>query len=237
LALLLAKVSRTPVGKRVLLIRDRVPSLACLTTAVLSNLSIVACSERLEETAAYQSACQGPPLRTIEQRNKAMEEGYDINRRFECIDKVSYLAVEEHKARLAGANTPAAIAQREAEYARRRANYAEEQPRAAAAAESAKPEVLPQVDIHDIDVNTATETDIAAVISVGPIIAAQIIAERSKRRFKDWADLVNRVVGLSAALSAYDASTSGLTVDHVSLEGAPPNAAMAALISLRRKRN
>jgi DNA uptake protein ComE-like DNA-binding protein len=237
LALRLARLTKTPVSERALTLRNRKPSLAILTAAILGSLAIAACSERLEETAAYQSACQGPPLRTIEQRNQAMEDGYDINRRFECVDKASFLAAEEQRAQWAAAHTPEAIAQREAEYERRRASYAEEQARAFAAAESAEPEVLPEVDTPDIDVNTATEAEIATVISVGPIIAAQIMAERSNRRFKDWADLVNRVAGLGAALSAYDASTCGLTVDHVSLQGAPPNAAMAALISLRRRKN
>ncbi len=166
-----------------------------------------------------------------------MEDGYDINRRYDCIDKASFLAAQEQKAQWAATHALEAIAQREAEYSRIRASYAVEQARAMAVAESAKPEALPQVEIRDIDVNTASEADMAAVISVGPIIAAQIIAERRTRPFKDWADLVNRVTGLSAAVSAYDASTCGLTVDHVSLQGAPPNAVMAALISLRRRRN
>jgi DNA uptake protein ComE-like DNA-binding protein len=212
-----------------------VPPLATLTAAVLGSLALAACSERLEATAAYQSACQGPPLRTTEQRNQAMEDGYEINHRYECIDKASFLEAEEQKARQVAANTPAAITEREAEYARGRASYAAERERALAPAEAAAPQVLPEVEIRDIDVNTASEADIAAVISVGPTVAAQIMAERSKRRFRDWADLVHRVVGLGAALSAYDASTCGLTVDHASLEGAPPNAAMAALILLRRR--
>jgi DNA uptake protein ComE-like DNA-binding protein len=224
-----------PVSERLPTFGGRAPSLAILTAAFMGSLAMAACSEKLEATAAYQAACQGPPLRTTEQRNQAMEEGYAINQRYECIDKASFLAAEEQKARQAAANTPAAIAQREAEYARVRASSAAERERTLVAAESAEPRALPEVELRDIDVNTASEADIAAVISIGPTVAAQIVAERSKRRFRDWADLVDRVVGLGAALSAYDASTCGLTVDHASLEGAPPNAAMAALILLRRR--
>jgi hypothetical protein len=41
----------------------------------------------------------------------------------------------------------------------------------------------------------------------------------------------NRVIGLSAAQTAVYASICGLNVDGKSLDGAPPNAAMAASIS------
>ncbi len=237
LALRPAGALEAPVSERLPAFSGIARSLAMLATAVMGILALSACSERLEETAAYQAACQGPPLRTTEERNEAMEAGYEINRRYECIDKAGFLAVERQKAQWAAANTAEAVAQRETEYAQRQASNAAERERARAAAESAEPAVLPEVEIRDVDVNTATEVEIAAVISVGPTVAAQIMAERRKRRFKDWADLVNRVVGLGAALSAYDASTCGLTVDHASLKGAPPNAAMAALISVRRRTN
>lgn len=105
-----------------------------------------------------------------------------------------------------------------------------------AAAESARTDVLPEVVLRNIDVNTASEADIASVISVGPAVAAQIVEARNQRRFNDWADLVRRVVGLGAARSAYDASTCGLNVNGKSLDGAPPNATMAALISTRVRR-
>jgi DNA uptake protein ComE-like DNA-binding protein len=39
-------------------------------------------------------------------------------------------------------------------------------------------EPLPEIVLRDVDVNTATEADIANVISVGPKKAAEIIAER-----------------------------------------------------------
>ena len=79
--------------------------------------------------------------------------------------------------------------------------------------ESSTTETLPGVVLRNIDVNTATEADIAGVISVGPEVAAQVLVERNKRRFSDWADLVTRVVGLGAAQPAAYASICGLTVD------------------------
>jgi DNA uptake protein ComE-like DNA-binding protein len=204
-----------------------------LSIAALSmSLMVASCSRKTEESsAAYQAACQGPPLRTVELRNKAMEDGYGINREYDCIDKASFVAVNEQRAKWEAANTPEAIAKREAEFAEKRARYAEQRAREAAAEESSTTEALPNVVLRNTDVNTATEADIANVISVGPEVAAQIIGERNKRRFNDWADLVNRVIGLSAAQTAVYASICGLNVDGKSLDGAPPNAAMAASIS------
>lgn len=207
-------------------------SIAILIITLLMSLMVASCSKKMEESsAAYQAACQGPPLRTVELRNKAMEDGYGINRQYDCIDKASFVAVNEQRAQWETANTPEAIAKREAEFAEKRARYAEQRAREAAAEESSTTEALPNVVLRNTDVNTATEADIANVISVGPEVAAQIIGERNKRRFNDWADLVNRVIGLSAAQTAVYASICGLNVDGKSLDGAPPNAAMAASIS------
>jgi DNA uptake protein ComE-like DNA-binding protein len=207
-------------------------SIAILIVTLLMSLMVASCSKEMEESsAAYQAACQGPPLRTVELRNKAMEDGYGINRQYDCIDKASFVAVNEQRAQWEAANTPEAIAKREAEFAEQRARYAEQRAREAAAEESSTTEALPNVVLRNTDVNTATEADIANVISVGPEVAAQIIGERNKRRFNDWADLVNRVIGLSAAQTAVYASICGLNVDGKSLDGAPPNAAMAASIS------
>ena len=40
--------------------------------------------------AAIPPGCAGPPLRTAEARQKAMEQGYMLNREHDCIDKQSY---------------------------------------------------------------------------------------------------------------------------------------------------
>jgi DNA uptake protein ComE-like DNA-binding protein len=75
-----------------------------------------------------------------------------------------------------------------------------------------------------VDANTATEADLSTVVS--PAVAAQIVGSRSKRRFLNWADLVDRG-GLRTAKSALFASLRGLTVDGKSLPGAPPDPARA----------
>lgn len=42
----------------------------------------------------YDAAvCAGPPLRTVEARNDAMEKGYQIDRRYDCIERQSWDAV------------------------------------------------------------------------------------------------------------------------------------------------
>jgi DNA uptake protein ComE-like DNA-binding protein len=199
---------------------------ACLAASLLF-LQVAGCSSRVEDSPSYKAACHGPPLRNIEQRNQAQEDGYEINRRFDCIDKASFASVSEQKARVAAANTPEAIAQREEERARW---YAEQRARANAAeggSEGAAGNASPPPVVR-LDVNTASESELAGIPSIGTSEAAEIVKLRVERPFDNWADLVHRVVGLSAAQSAVYASTCGLTVNGESLLGAPPDAVMAA---------
>lgn len=84
-----------------------------------------------------------------------------------------------------------------------------------------------------VEINKASQADLQGV--VGEKAAAQILAERNNGRFRDWADVVHRVVALSAAQTAVVASVSGLTVNGKSLDGAPPNPAMATMMKGRRR--
>jgi DNA uptake protein ComE-like DNA-binding protein len=208
--------------------------LRCVPIALTALILLCAgCSPRIEDTAEYQAICHGPPLRNAAEHEKAQEDGYDINRRFDCITKDSYAAIQEGKARWETANTPEAKAKRQAELDEQHARYMAEQQHEAAKPESEPP--LPKVVLKPVDVNSASEADIAAVISIGPQLAAQIVAERDKHRFSNWSDLVARVVGLGAARPAAFASVCGLTVNGQSLDGAPPNADLAASIQQRYK--
>ena len=216
--------------------KQRPTSIPLIALLILTTTS---CSERLENSAAYKAACEGPPVHGVEAREKAMVEGYSINNTFDCIDKRSFAAVAEQKAQWEAAHTPEAIARQKAEFAQQKVRDEEQrQQREAEAEERARKEAeaVPAVVLHPTDVNTATEADIARVISVGPEVAAQIIAERNKRRFTDWADLVHRVVGLSAAQTAFYASVCNLTVNGKSHDGAAPNAVMAAGIQKQYSR-
>lgn len=95
------------------------------SSAVIVFLILLSgCSESVEESpadqAAYQAACHGAPLGSVEQRQKALEDGYSINQRYDCIDKGSFAAHERQLAEWNAAHTPEAIAQQEAEFAARR---------------------------------------------------------------------------------------------------------------------
>lgn len=221
---------------------EQVPGSFCSRQIAASLLTVLAlvlggCQPRIEDTAEYRAVCHGPPLHGAEQYEEAQVAGYDINRQYECITEQSYRAVQEQKAQWEAANTPEAKARRQADMDRQHALFMAEQQRKAAQAETEAAEAEstppPEVVLRAVDVNTASESDIAAVISVGPQTAARIVAERDKRRFADWADLVRRVVDLSAAQPAAFASVCGLTVNGKSLDGAPPNATFAT--ALRRR--
>ncbi len=208
---------------------------------VVVSLTLTACKPSKEvqaSRAAYAATCYGTPLRTLEARDKAFNDGYDIDRNFDCITKASYQAVTEARAQWTAANTPEAKAQRAAErekmIAKENAKRAEDAEREALARASVVPP--PPLVLRPVDVNTASESELAAVISVSAKTAATIVAERTKRPFTDWADVVNRVVGLSQAQSALYASVSGLTVNGKSLDGAPPDAQFAASLKARDER-
>ena len=53
---------------------------------------------RPSESDYDKSACAGPPLRTVEARNAAMEAGYTINRQYDCIDQASFASINREKA-------------------------------------------------------------------------------------------------------------------------------------------
>jgi DNA uptake protein ComE-like DNA-binding protein len=194
--------------------------------SIAALLALTACGPR-GHTDAYLQACHGEPLLGAEAREAAMVEGYVIYPGYECITKESWAAVQEEKAQRAAANTPEAIAKREKE---RIARYEQAAAERAAPAEPAPYEPFEPADVSPVDANTASESELAQVISVGPEVAAQIIAARNERPFADWSDLVLRVVGLSAAWPAVQASICGLVVNGESLSGAPPDAMLAAQI-------
>jgi DNA uptake protein ComE-like DNA-binding protein len=191
-------------------------------------------------TAGYRAACEGPPVRTVEEREKAMVAGYTINRAYDCIDKESFQAVAKAKADYDAANTPEALAAAAAEREKRIAQdkidreQREQREKAEADARAAQA-ALPPPALKLVDVNSASEFDLSDVPGVGAAVAAQIVLQRRERRFRDWPDLINRVVGLSQAQPAAIASTGGLTVDGKSLTGAPANALLAEKIRERER--
>lgn len=183
----------------------------------------------------YLAACHGEPLATIEEREQAQVEGYEIRPGYNCIDKQSWAAVQAQKAAWAAANTPEAKARRAAEENAARADAA----RVAAEREHTPAQVPPllerqePIDVSPVEANTASAARLSAVVSLTPEVVAQIVAARTQRPFADWGDLVARVTGLGAAQPAMFASVAGLTVNGESLSGAPPDANLAAQIRKR----
>lgn len=198
-------------------------------------LLISACSKDPALTPEYQAACHGEPLRTIEERNQALEDGYAVDPQFHCITRASHLAMMEAQAQREAWRSAEAVAKRKAEADARDAQIAEarERRRAEVEAEAAARAAM-VYELRHVDVNTAPESEIAAVCSIGPGTAADIVRERESRgTFADWANLVHRVVGVSSAQNAVFASTCGLNVNGESLNGAPPDADAAQAIFRR----
>ncbi len=71
-----------------------------------------------------------------------------------------------------------------------------------------------------VDVNRADLPTLEAVKGIGPALAENILHERAKAPFTDWADLLRRVKGLGKA-SAARLSTAGLTVNGASYSTTP----------------
>lgn len=204
---------------------------ACLTACSSSQSPIT--------TAEYEAACHGPPLASVEAREQALSDGYEINSWFKCIDKRSYQQVQENKARWAAANTPEALAAAEAERKRRIAEDERQRAEREVAYQAElerREQILAQIQIVPADANTAAESELAELIGVGTELSGQLVRARAEAPFRDWADLVSRVPGFGAAQIAVYASSTGLTVNGESLLGAPPNREMAVMLYRRQQR-
>lgn len=178
--------------------------------------------QSVEDLPAYKAVCHGPPLHG-EAIYKATREGYVVHPSFGCITKVSFEAITRGKAEWAAAHTPEAIARRNAELEERiAAGRARDEAHKREHLEVTIDSPASVTAMHPIDINTATETELASIIDSATV--ARIISERQKRAFSDWPDVVHRVVGLSAAQTAFRASVRGLTVNGDSLLGAAPTA-------------
>ncbi|WP_051281584.1 hypothetical protein [Azovibrio restrictus] len=199
---------------------------------MIAAVAAVACKPS-QPSADYLAVCEGEPLLTLERRNQAMEDGYEIDRRYDCITKHSAKVLAEQKAQWESANTPEAKAARHAEFERSVSESkirleAEAKVEAEARAERerqwAAAEAAP---IENIEINSATELQLADLQGLSDDVVHQIVEERTKARFKGWDDVVRRVGGLSAAETAVRASAFGLTVNGRSLDGAEPDSAIA----------
>ncbi len=168
-----------------------------------------------------------------------MQDGYEIDRRYDCITKRSAVALAEQKARWEAANTPEAKAARQAEFDRHRAEQRAGIEARVKASDDARAErdqriaAAEAVPIDSAEINSATEAQLMNLEGLGGDTVHQILTERAKMPFKGWEDVVWRVVGLSAAETSVRASAFGLTVNGRSLEGAEPGSELARLVRIR----
>ena len=65
-----------------------------------------------------------------------------------------------------------------------------------------------------VDVNSASEADLDSIKGIGPGTSTRILSERKVGKFKDWADLIQRVSGIGEKRAA-KLSAEGLTVNGV----------------------
>lgn len=63
-----------------------------------------------------------------------------------------------------------------------------------------------------VDVNTASEADLDSIKGIGPGTSGKMLEQRKAGKFKDWADLIERVPGIGDKRAA-KLSAEGLTVN------------------------
>lgn len=78
-----------------------------------------------------------------------------------------------------------------------------------------------------VDVNTASPADLDSIKGIGPGTSAKILEVRKTAKFKDWADLIERMPGIGEK-RAVKLSSEGLTVNGESFK---PTAAVKSSIT------
>ncbi|MBC8026001.1 MAG: prolyl oligopeptidase family serine peptidase [Steroidobacteraceae bacterium] len=68
--------------------------------ALAASACLAACARDPMDAPGYAEACHGPPVRTPEDRQAAAEAGYEINNRFDCIDRKSFEGMQALQAYL-----------------------------------------------------------------------------------------------------------------------------------------
>ena len=89
------------------------------------------------------------------------------------------------------------------------------------------------VEVRRIEINSASLAELQTLIVLGEQTARDIVNARTQRAFRDWADVVHRIIALSSARNAAEASISGLTVNGEALSGAEMNPVFARMIARR----
>ena len=116
-------------------------------------LIVFGCSRNESLSAEYQEACHGEPLTTVAQRNQALEDGFVINQQFKCIDKASYLAMQEAEAQGIAARSPEALARKKAEAEARDAQISRQREQRRYESEA---DPTPKYKLRYVEINSAS---------------------------------------------------------------------------------
>jgi acetyl esterase/lipase len=73
---------------------------AARAAALAAVVCLSACAPDPMDDPGYAAACHGPPVRGAEAREEAMVAGYQINNRYDCIDRKSYEAEQAYRAKV-----------------------------------------------------------------------------------------------------------------------------------------
>jgi DNA uptake protein ComE-like DNA-binding protein len=205
--------------------------LSLLIGGVLISMLMFKCSRHYlgqaqEEADDYASKCHGRPLGSPEQRDQAMQDGYEILRGYDCISKQSYDQMAEYRAEAARNPRPA----RAGDEAKKAATMARPDvltPEPAFGGASGRKQHAKQVP--PVDANTAGRVELTDVTGLDSALVEQILDRRSEGQFKDWDDLLQRVAGMRVANRAALVSAGGLRVHGQSYVGKPSDPAPVGL--------
>ena len=75
---------------------------------------------------------------------------------------------------------------------------------------------------HALEINQASEAELDSVRGMGPAMSRAILAERQRKPFSDWADLMRRVKGIGPA-NAERFAAQALTVNGQVWPAQPPS--------------
>ena len=191
-----------------------------ITKVILLGIAISGCTKVPD--SAYKAACHGDPL-TVATHTQAIENGWQIDGTYNCIDKASY-------EKWAATFSPAELAAESSSFSDKQEKAKVDGKQDPTDKEQYIDEALANMNTRPVEANAAYYFELGNIVGVGGEAGMQILQAREKRLFTDWDDMLARVPVFKVAQTAHDASISGMTVNGKSLLGANPNPKAATAI-------
>ena len=191
-----------------------------MTKVILFGIAISGCTK--VQDSAYKAACHGDPL-TAATHTQALENGWQINAAYNCVDKTSY-------DKWAAALSPEELVAETSSLSDKQEIIKVDRTQELTDKEQYIAEALANMNTRPVEANTAYYFELGNIVGVGNEAGMQILQARAKRLFTDWDDLLTRVPVFKVVQTAHDASISGMTVNGKSLPGADPDPKAAAAI-------